>query len=108
MKQTLVALALLLIALASTVVAKDASCFTSDDGTFPCAFRSLDGQGSFAISAEGKPSFEVWIDKPGEASVSGTFEPGGRAVALPGPYHRSAKDGACWVSDATGTEICAW
>jgi hypothetical protein len=50
----------------------------------------------------------VWMDAPGQAFVGAVYEPGGRSVALPGTYTRSEDDGACWVSDATETEICAW
>ena len=101
-------LAWTLLLLCSPAMAKDANCFTSDDGDYPCQFEALDDAGSFRISGEGKPTFEVWIDAPGQAFVGAIFEPGGRSVALPGTYHRSEEDGACWVSDATDTEICAW
>ena len=94
--------------LATPAMAKEARCYTSDDGEYPCTFQSLDGNGSFEISADGLPTFQLWIDSPGVAAVSATFEPGGRSVALPGTYYRSRNDGACWVSDATDTEICAW
>lgn len=105
--------ALILAALAglfltSAASAGDARCFTSDDGEYPCLFETLDDAGSFRISADGKPTFEVWVDAPGVASVGATFEAGGRFVALPGTYYRSKDDGACWISDATDTEICAW
>lgn len=103
-----IALALGLMVLALPASAKDATCYTSDDGEYPCDFVALDDVGSFEISGEGVPTFQVWIDAPGEASVSAVFEPGGRSVALPGVYYRSEEDGACWVSDATDTEICAW
>ena len=33
-------------------LAKPARCFTTDDGYFPCDFKSLDRAGSFTISAE--------------------------------------------------------
>lgn len=107
MKRVL-SLALVLGVLAIPAWAKDATCYTTDDGEYPCAFQSLDGAGSFEIAARGKPTFQVWIDGPGVATVGATFEPGGRSVALPGTYYRSEDDGACWVSDATNTEICAW
>lgn len=94
--------------LATPAMAKDAQCRTTDDGEYPCVFTALDEAGSFEISAAGKPTFEVWVDSPGVASVSATFEAGGRSVALAGSYLRSEADGACWKSDATETEICAW
>jgi hypothetical protein len=94
--------------LVTPAVAKEAWCFTTDDGEYPCEFVALDSAGSFEISADGKPTFQVWIDAPGAAFVGAVFEPGGRSVALPGTYYRSEEDGACWVSDATGAELCAW
>lgn len=101
-------LPLVMLGLCGPALAKDATCFSTDDGEYPCAFEALDQAGSFRISAGGKPTFEVWIDAPGVAFVGAVFEPGGRSVALPGPYIRSEEDGACWVSEATETEICAW
>jgi hypothetical protein len=98
----------LALAVAGPALAKDARCFTSDDGEYDCQFTVLDDSGSFEISAKRKPTFQVWIDSPGVASVGAVFEAGGRSVALPGTYYRSEDDGACWVSDATDTEICAW
>lgn len=100
----------LLAALASapTAQAKEARCFTTDDGEYPCDFQRLDEAGSFRISAPGKPTFELWIEAEGQGFVSATFTEGERAVPLPGTYGRTKKDPACWKSDATETEICAW
>lgn len=99
---------LIMLALVPAAVAKDARCFTSDDGEYPCDFQKLDEAGSFRISAAGKPSFELWIEAEGQGFVSATYDKGGRSVSLPGTYVRSKKDRACWKSDATETEICAW
>ena len=71
-------------------------------------FQRLDEAGSFRISAPGKPTFELWIEAEGQGFVSATFTEGERAVPLPGTYGRTKKDPACWKSDATETEICAW
>ena len=100
--------AVLVLALGGMSLAKDARCYTTDDGEYDCTFSRLDDAGSFEIAAPGKPTFQVWIDAPGEASVGATFEPGGRSVPLPGTYRRSTDDGACWQNDETETEICAW
>ena len=93
---------------ASPVLAKDARCFTTDDGEYPCAFTVTDKQGSFEISAPGHPSFAVVIESPGVAWVYGTYEQGGKSVALPGPYLRAEDDQACWENSDTQTRICAW
>lgn len=96
------------LGLVQSATAKDALCFTTDDGEFPCSFEKLDEAGSFRITAPGKPSFELWIEGEGQGFASAVFEPGGRSIALPGTYFRSQDDGACWISDATETAICAW
>jgi hypothetical protein len=88
--------------------AKDARCFTSDDGEYPCDFQPSGGDGSFTISAPGKPTFTLTMDSPGTAFGSAIFEPGGRSVSLPGLYRRDAADPACWVNNSTDTKICAW
>ena len=98
----------LALCIAGPAVGKDATCYTSDDGEYDCDFKALDANGSFEISADDKPTFQLWIDTPGVGFVNAIFGVGTRAVALPGTYYRSEEDGACWVSDATDTEICAW
>jgi hypothetical protein len=96
------------LASVSAAQAKDARCFTTDDGNYPCHFQRLDEAGSFRISAAGKPTFELWIEAEGQGFASAIFEAGGRSVPLPGTYLRTKKDRACWKSDATETQICAW
>jgi hypothetical protein len=85
---------------------KPARCSTTDDGVFACQFRMTDGQGSFEISAPGKPTYVMYIDEPGVAF--GFVNLGAENVALPGRFLRSETDGACWKNDATDAEICAW
>lgn len=106
-RATFAALLALLVAVPTTM-AKEARCFTTDDGDYSCDFQRLDEAGSFRISAGGKPTFELWIEADGQGFVSAIYEEGGRAVPLPGTYFRAKKDRACWKSDATETEICAW
>jgi hypothetical protein len=100
--------AVLLVATVGTAMAKDATCFTTDDGKYPCEFVSTGSDGSFDISAPGKPSFSLVMDGPGAATVFATYEAGGRSVALPGSYQRSTTDPACWDNADTSTQICAW
>lgn len=105
---TLAGAVALAVCLSGGAFAKDAWCYSTDDGQYACDFTVLDDAGSFEISAPDKPTFQLWIDSPGVATVGATFEAGGRSVALPGTYYRSEEDPACWVSDTTDTEICAW
>ena len=97
-----------LLLAAGPALAKDARCYTSDDGEYDCNFEVLDNAGSFEISAAGKPTFQLWIEGEGVASVGATYEAGGRSIALPGQYLRSEDDGACWDNAETQTQICAW
>ncbi len=110
MKLILTIVAALTISTAFTqgAAAKMAKCFSSDDGgNYACNFEALDKNGSFRISAPGKPTFTVEIDQPGVAFVFADFGTG-RNVALPGPYVRSVEDPACWVNKETKTDLCAW
>ncbi len=97
-----------MVSVAMPVQAKDASCFTTDDGEYPCMFEMTAKDGSFRISAAGKPTFEVVMEGDGVALVYGTYERGGRSVALPGEYVRADDDPACWDNADTQTRICAW
>jgi hypothetical protein len=97
----------ILLAFGATASAKPAECFTTDDGDYDCDFRSLDKAGSFTISAPGKPTYTLEVDGPGTAFGFADFGTG-RNVALPGVFHRSREDGACWDNDATDVRICAW
>ncbi|MCB1490136.1 MAG: hypothetical protein KDJ88_22085 [Bauldia sp.] len=89
-------------------LAKPARCFTTDDGDYACDFKAIGGDGSFTISAPGKPTFTLIMDQPGVAFGSVVFEPGGDSAALPDVYRRSTEDPACWLNDTTSTKICAW
>lgn len=92
---------------ASPASAKPARCFTTDDGYYPCDFRGTDRSGSFEISAPGKPTFSLIVDRPGFASAFADFGTG-RNVALPGMYVRERDQPACWSNPETVTKICAW
>ena len=84
---------------------RPARCFTTDEGSFACDFRSTGPDGSFEISAPGKPTYSLVIDTPGFAF--GYVKLGGRNTALPGRYRRSPNDAGCWVNDTTSAKICA-
>jgi hypothetical protein len=86
--------------------ARPARCSTSDDGAYPCDFRAAGRDGSFVISARGKPTYYVNMDGAGGAFVHADFGTG-RNVALPGPYVRSTADRACWVYEGK-SQICVW
>lgn len=94
------------LAMAIAAEAKPARCFTTDDGYYACNFEALDRQGSFEISARGKPTYSLWVDQPGFAAGFVNF--GDRNVSLPGMYVRQRDDGACWANPETDTKICAW
>ena len=100
------ALILTLSLLLGAASAKSAWCLTTDDGEYDCEFTATDSAGSFEISAPGKPTFSLIMDAPGVASGYADFGDGN--VSLPGRFFRSESDPACWVNDATDTQICAW
>jgi hypothetical protein len=93
---------------ATTAWAAPATCYSTDDGEYPCEFVLTDGAGSFETSAPGYPTYALIVDNPGVAAAYATFGPGGRSVALPFPYLRSAVDPACWENPDTQARICAW
>lgn len=84
---------------------KPALCSTSDDGSFLCEFRATAQDGSFEISAPGKPTYILNMIEPGVAAGFMSF--GTRNIPLPGRYLRSRIESACWVNDMTRTKICA-
>jgi hypothetical protein len=97
------------IALALSIGAADARnarCFTTDDGYYPCFFSATDGRGSFEILGVGAPTYSLVIDPPGFAFGYAVFN--GRYIRLPGQYVRSRDDGACWLNPETDAKICAW
>jgi hypothetical protein len=95
-----------LCCLVSVAQAKPARCFTTDDGEFGCEFRATGRDGSFEISAPGKPTYILNMDEPNVASGFVNF--GSRNVSLPGRYLRDPGEPGCWVNDSTGTKLCAW
>ena len=100
-----VCLAAILCWFVNAAEAKPARCFTTDEGSFPCQFRATDRDGSFEISAQGKPTYILNMIEPGVAS--GFVKLGGRNIALPGRYLRSTNEPGCWVNDSTRAKICA-
>ena len=92
--------------LAEVAEARPARCSTTDDGSFPCQFRATARDGSFTISARGKPTYILNMSEPGVAFGFVNF--GARNIPLPGYYLRSENEPACWVNDATRARICAW
>ena len=95
----------LLCAAVGGAEARPARCFTTDEGNYACDFRSTGSDGSFEISAGGKPTYSLVIDSPDVAF--GYVKLGGRNTALPGRYKRDPADRACWVNDSTSAKICA-
>ena len=102
-------IALLAIAVAccwsSASQARQANCFTTDDGSYACDFRATGAGGSFQISARGKPTYILNVDEPGVAF--GYLSVGGRNTPLPGRYIRSQTERGCWVNSSTQAKICA-
>jgi hypothetical protein len=90
----------------NTAEARPAKCFTTDEGSFACEFRKTAADGSFALSAPGKPTYSLTISEPSVAY--GFVKLGARNVPLPGRYRRSSTEPGCWVNDVTAAKICAY
>lgn len=86
--------------------AKKARCYNTDDGSYSCDFRQHGGDGSFTVSAPVKPHYTISITGRNVADGFANFGEG--SIPLPGPFYRSRSDRACWISDATDFEICAY
>jgi hypothetical protein len=81
-------------------------CFTTDEGSFQCDFRTTDRDGSFQISAPGKPTYVITMS---EKDVAFGFVTSGiRVLALPGRYLRSNTERGCWLNDVTSAKICVY
>ena len=70
--------------------ARPARCITTDEGNFACDFRTTDRDGSFQISAPGKPTYLLTIE--GTDVAFGFVNLGGRNTPLPGRYLRSKSE----------------
>ncbi|WP_434735726.1 hypothetical protein [Accumulibacter sp.] len=86
--------------------ARPARCSTSDEGHFKCEFRATARDGSFQISAQGKPTYTLNMVEPGFAYGFLNLSKGN--IPLPGRFVRNPTEKACWENDATSTRICAW
>lgn len=86
--------------------AKQAKCYNSDDGNYACDFRQFGGDGSFTVSAPLKPTYTMSMVRRGVAD--GFADYGNGNIPIPGPFLRSRQDRACWVSDATQFQLCAY
>ena len=98
-------LILLAFGVTSSAQAKPARCSTTDDGSYNCQFKRIADDGSFVISAPGKPTYILTV--AGSDTASATVELGSRNVSLPGLYLRSRSEPGCWVNDKTGAKLCA-
>ena len=102
----ILAVSALCLAMAGAADARPARCFTTDEGSFQCDFRTTDRDGSFEISAPGKPTYSLTISEKDVAF--GFVKLGARNTALPGRYLRSRTERGCWVNDTTAAKICAY
>ena len=94
------------VGVVAPAAAKDARCYTSDEGSYRCDFEQFGGDGSFIVSAPLAPSYTISIVRRGMADGFADF--GNGNVALPGPFFRSEQDRACWIAEPTGFTICVY
>ncbi|WMS43425.1 hypothetical protein RDV64_03200 [Acuticoccus sp. MNP-M23] len=88
------------------VEAKPARCYSTDEGDYACDFKQFGGDGSFTVSAPLRPTYTISIT--GRDEADGFSDYGNGNIPLPGPFYRSSSDRACWISDATAFEVCAY
>lgn len=100
------ALAALFAAVSAVAEARDARCFVTEEGAYPCRVRMTDLNGSFEIDAPERNFYRLVIDQSG--SAAGFVNDGAREVSLPGHYFRLPQDRSCWKNGDTGQRICAW
>ena len=105
-RKTLLVSVAMLIGAADLAQARPAKCFATDEGHYACDFTPMGSDGSFRISARGKPTYTLTMIGGGVAT--GFVNLTGRNVALPGQFRRTPRDRACWANNATGVRICAW
>jgi hypothetical protein len=104
--RTPLTIAALCAAMTGAADARPARCFTTDEGSFQCDFRTTDRDGSFEITAPGKPTYILTISEKDIAF--GFVNLGSRNTPLPGRYLRSKTERGCWVNDTTSAKICAY
>jgi len=102
----LLAASVLCVAMGGGAEARAARCFTTDEGSFQCDFRMTDRDGSFQISAPGKPTYILTMSEKDVAF--GFLRLDTRNTALPGRYLRSKTERGCWLNDVTPAKICAY
>lgn len=86
--------------------ARPATCFASGMGNYDCEVNLVEFNGSFSISAPGKPTYMLIFDAPGFAF--GFISENGKMRALPGPFEQEAAEPACWQNLQDDSRICAW
>ena len=93
--------------MASTpALAKQARCYATDDGYFPCTFKATDKQGSFEVEGATTPTYILVVDQPGFAY--GFINLGNRNISIGGMFVRQEDDPACWNNPEVNTKLCAW
>lgn len=99
------ALVIFLCAATLPAEARPARCSTTDEGSYPCDFEPVGRDGSFRVSAPGKPTYVLNVVEPGVASA--VVYLGTRNVSLPGRYVRQADGSGCWANFETSARLCA-
>ena len=85
--------------------ARPARCSTTNEGSYACDFQPTGNDGSFRISAPGKPTYIINVIEPGVGSAFVNY--GTRNVFLSGRYVRQQGGSGCWVNFENRSRICA-
>ncbi len=98
--------ALLFVLVSNPALAKQARCFATDDGYFPCSFEATDKLGSFEVQGHATPTYILVVDQPGFAF--GFLNFGDRNISVGGMFVRQEDDPACWNNPEMNVKLCAW
>lgn len=88
-------------------VAKDAKCFETHIGHYPCDFRATGRDGSFEASSTEHGIRLLQIVEPGVGEMFIRDEETDRTFRA-GIYYRSNDDRACWRNPEDETRFCAY
>ncbi len=85
--------------------AEPGRCFKTGLGDYACEINLLEFNGSFAISAPGKPTYSIVFD--GLDFAFGFVNEGDGNRVMAGIYRREEENPSCWANVQSDDRICA-
>ncbi|SNY93883.1 hypothetical protein SAMN04515647_4204 [Cohaesibacter sp. ES.047] len=93
---------------AGAAEARPAECYTSTQRYYSCDVKNHGSDGSFTITARGRPTITLDILKNGKSARGHIDFNDGRYRAMPGLYFRTADEPECWTNSASVARVCVW